>query len=478
MRKVRAFLVRLGGFLRPGGWAEELDAELKSNLELHVEDNIRAGMSPSEARRSARLRYGSLASARDAYRDRKLVPSLDDVARDLRQSARSLRKSKGFSCAVVATLALAIGANTTALSALYGLILKPLPVDDPDRVVQLFNIRTNRLPGDTASHSSWIQYVDLRARTDLFETCALRSTFKKIVTDRASSRRVKGHVVTAEIFDLMNAQPIVGRFFSLEEVDPLEAKVVVLTQTTWETEYGADRGVVGEQIRFDNGVPYTIIGVAPRKLEAFDYEARYFIPYQANSRARDPARGRYNSFSDDLWLRLRKGVTREAALQEIQAIERQWYAEVASADARESFRDYKRFAFGMPHPLEGWLFLLEGGALFILLVGCFNVTVLILNRLGQRYQELSIRSALGAARSALRRLMLVENALLVSTAVGAGLLLAWGGVSVVDDWPVGRGMDMRIEGREFVFSVVEGESARPVSLDHSGRVYADASASS
>lgn len=152
MRAVRAFLLRLGAFFRRERWEADLDAELSSNLELHIEDNIRAGMSPEEARRAALLRFGGLTATKDEYRGRKLIPSLDHLFRDVRYAARSLRRSKGFSLAVIATLALCSGANVTMLSALYSLVFKPLPVRDPERLVQL-------RPAGAASHWDSARWV-------------------------------------------------------------------------------------------------------------------------------------------------------------------------------------------------------------------------------------------------------------------------------------------------------------------------------
>lgn len=433
LRRMRAWLVRLWGMLRREPWRAELDAELRSHLALHIEDHIRAGMSPEEANRRARLRLGNIASATEQYRARKVIPSIADVARDLRYAVRSLAHAKGYSVAVIATLALCVGANATVLSALYGLVLRPRPVDDPERLVQLFNLREARNPDNPYSESSWIQYLDLRSRSDLFEGVALRTPAHRVVRLGTAAGRVTGQKATVEFFDLMGATPVVGRFFRPEEVDPGPGDVVVLSQTWWETDFGADPDVVGRDIVLDDGDTYTIIGVAPRSLEVFDYEARFTVPYNVTPRERDPAGGRYNTHGDDLWLRLKPGIGRVDALDQVRAIERGWFDDIAGAEGRRVYQAYDgRVEFDLPHRLTGSLYLAEGGALFILLTGCFNVMILVLGRVHQKRHELAIRCAVGAGLSALRRLIVVESALLAGAAALAGMTMAWGGVLAVN----------------------------------------------
>ena len=381
MRRLRAILIRLRGFFGRARWEADLDAELHTNLELQIEDSMRAGMSPEAARRAAHLRFGGITQTKEQYRDRKVIPAVGNLLRDMRYSARSLAKTPGFSLAVVTMLALCIGANATVLSALYGLVLKPLPVQDPERLVQLFNLRETRSPDNPYSESGWNQYADLRSRSSLFEGVALRSRTAKLIGRDGIVQRLSGQQATAEFFNLMGAEPVLGRFFLPEEVDPGPGYVVVLSQTFWEIDFGSDPDVVGKQIVFDNGVPYTIIGVAPRSMEAFDYEAKFTVPYMANAQARNPARGRYNAHGDDLWLRLREGVGRQVALERVRAIERDWFESVADADGRRLYQSYDgRVQFDLPHPLEGSLYLLEGSSLFIFLTGCFNVMILFLSR--------------------------------------------------------------------------------------------------
>jgi len=394
----------------------------------------REGLSPAQARRAARCQFGPVEALKEATLDAWGGGWIDSLRRDLRLALRSLRRSPGFALTVALTLALCIAANTTVLSALYGLVLRPLPVPEPERLVQLFNLMGSHVSFNQHSNSSWMQYLDLEARTDLFESCALRNPVTKLVRDGSSARRLKGQSVSAEFFELMGARPRVGRFFRPEEVAPGAEPLVVLTQSEWERSYGADPGVIGRQIIFDADVSHTVIGVAPRSMEAFDAEARFFIPFEFDSRTLSRNTGRYSARSNDLWLRLQPGVTREVALEQIRIMESAWYENEADANARESFKDYGRFAFDLPHPLRGSLYLLEAGSILILLVGCFNVVTLVLNRVGRRRHELAIRGALGAGKSDLRRLLLMESGALAGGALVAGTGLAWAGVHVINEY--------------------------------------------
>lgn len=417
----------------------EMDEEIESFLDMSAEEQERAGTTPREACRAARARFGGVEAVKEDLRDMRVGAALYSVARDLRHSARFLWKDRVFSFGVVTILALCIGANTAVLSGLYSLILRPLPVANADRVVQLFNFSKDAPSNSFYSASSWNQYRDLKQRADLLEAVTLRQSVTELLTRGSEVQLVRGHKVTADFFDFMGAKPVLGRFFTPEEADPAgPGDVIILTQSAWESDYGADRGVIGSQLRIDDmnagAIHCTIIGVAPRNLETFDAEAKYFAPFRFfNKDISNPATARYLS-EIDLWLRLREGVGRQAALSQIRAIERHWYEEVADASGRRGYERGGEVAFDLPHPLEKSLYLLEAGSLMILLACCFNVAILVLGRVQKRDHELSIRSALGAGKWTLRRLMLVESAQLIGAATVAGLALACVGIHLANQY--------------------------------------------
>ncbi len=440
----------------------ELDEEIDFHLQEAIDELVESGVSPEEARLRALREFGHANSVLEDCRDSWGTRVVMDLIRDVRYSVRSLWKSKGFSFAVVATLALCIGVNTTVLSALYSLVLKPLPVENPERLVRLFNVKENRNSNFKHSGSSSGQYLDLRERTDLFEGSAFTWTLNKLVDSGSSVRRVKTLSVTADYFELMNAKPVLGRFFSPEEMDRGAAKTVVLSQSVWESEYESNPKVIGKEIRVDDNVIHTIIGVASRSLGAFDFEIKYIFPHDiVYDSSRDVASNRYARNSNDLWLRLKPGVSREAALGQIRAIERRWYEEIANNEGRRNYETYDgNVQFEIADPLEGSLYLLESSSLLILLVGCFNVMTLSLSRVNHKRHELSIRNALGSGKSRLRRLMLVESAFLIGAAAAAGVILAWGGLYLINGYlsamspssmPVG--LDLNVVATAFAATV-------------------------
>jgi putative ABC transport system permease protein len=354
---------------------------------------------------------------------------VEEIKPHVRFAVRSLRRSPLFAASIVATIALCLTANAAVLSSIYSLILRPLPFENSDRLVQIVNVETPGLqyqPGGNPlgyhrpSRSTWLQYKDFEDQAKLFDGFAFRTSIVQITATGSVPVNSPMHGVSAGFFDLMRVEPVLGRFFFREEMDPGHSRVIVLTQSSWEGEYGADPAVLGREVRVGDGVPYTIVGVAPRSMEVFDFRARYFIPYLVPPAAQ---KGRVNG-ALDLWARLKDGVSREAALAELRAIENRWYDDIATLEERghhDTFSDH--LDFGAPHPLQGSLVLLQIGALLVLFVGAFNVLTLLLARATQRSQELSIRVVLGARRATLRSLMVVESALLSVLGLVVGLAL-------------------------------------------------------
>lgn len=413
----------------------DLDEEVQFHIDMVIKERVGQGISPKIARKEALKEFGGVEQTKEDCRNIWTTSVFIDLLRDIRFGVYSLRKSPGFSLAVIITLALCIGLNTTILSTLYSLILKPLPFENSERLVQVFNIGRNAPLGSGRSASGWTQYLDFKKRTDLFEGLALRQPLTKIISRNSIARRVRGQSVSADFFDLMRVKPLLGRFFSTEEIDPGPGHVIVLTESTWENEYNADPSVIGQQIRVDNNLLYTIIGVAPRSVEMFDYGAKFFIPFKVNAHPQlNPTITRYGDGAD-LWVRLKKGISHEVYLEQLQAIERHWYEGVASVAGRQHYEAvFERIELDSENPLKHSLILLQGGAVLVLLVGCLNITNLLLSRAGQKHHELSIRNALGAGKFALRKLMVIESFLLTAVAMGGGIILAWAGLNIINGY--------------------------------------------
>ncbi|MCG8528625.1 MAG: ABC transporter permease [Opitutales bacterium] len=450
-----------------------LEEETKEEMRLHIEhlqERYQSqGMSKSEARKAALRDFGNAEKLKEDCRDSWGTRVISDLIRDVRYSFRSLRKNKGVSGVVILTLAVCIGVNATFLSALYSLVLKPLPVKEPENLVQLFNSGNrsgSRTTSDGYSHSSWNQYNEFKERSDLFDGCALRYAVTELMTVNGSIRRTRGQKVSGDFFNLMGARPLLGRFFSPDECNPTNPeKVIVLTQTAWENHYSANPKILGTQIRIDDftdgGVHYTVIGVAERTIEVFDAKALYFTPFRFFNRdIGNPAKARY-LFNMDLWIRLKPDVSRETALDQIRSMDRRWYEEIADEEGRRGYERYGLHEFDKPHSLERYLYLLEAGSLLLLLVGCFNVMNLNLNRVSQKGYELFIRSALGASKQTTRRLWFVESFSLIAIALGLGILLAMVSVEVLNHYlntlspsTIPINLDKRIVAGSLIFTLL------------------------
>ncbi|MEO7597726.1 MAG: ABC transporter permease, partial [Opitutus sp.] len=355
--------------------------------------------------------------------------SLSGLSADLRFAVRMLVKNKGFAVTALVTLALCIGANTAIFSMLYALVIKPLPYQEPARIVEVYNsfakVGLNKAPSNVA------QYLDFKAHADAFAQLGLWQSAEFTFGEEGQPTRTKGVIATAEIFDVLGVQPVLGRFFSADNHIPAASKVVVLTDSFWRTQYASDPGVIGRSLRLD-GESFEIIGVAPHDLEAFDARARFVRPmsWPPDKVAQFSRYG----VSPNLYGRLKPTATLAAALTQVTALEQQYY-DAAPPPVKE-FLDRSGHIIGVNtvqsqrvEPVKTSLFLLQGGVVFVLLIGCLNVANLLLARSNARQGELAIRAALGAGRSVIARQLLIESTLLTWLGALLGLGFAWAALS-------------------------------------------------
>lgn len=443
MSRLRAFFVRLGGSLRRARAEQELNDEIESHLQLHIDDNVRAGMTPAEARRNAVLKLGGIEAVKEAMRDRGRLPWLEHIARDVRFAGRSLRKAKVFSLTVVTTLGLCIWANTAVLSVLYGLVLKRLPFPDAGQFVAIHNTRpkaaqTNQLAGVP-------QYLDYNANADLFVAFALWKGWMFNLSEDSGTSRYVGMRATADFFSVLGLQPLLGRFFTADECVPGRDQVAVLTQSFWETHFQADPAIVGREVRL-SGVPFTIVGVMPREFEAWSVAPLLIKPYEWQAPQVEDPRWRLEQ-SANMCARIKPGVDHRAALAQLQTIEDRNRENVADPAVREYlYSGGHRIALAQvrtqqTEPIKKAVLLLQGGALFVLLLGCVNVASLMLARANTRGAEFALRQALGGSRWALSRQLLTEAGLLASCGAALGLALAGASLRVINTY-----MDAAIYG--------------------------------
>jgi len=260
VKALRALLFRLFGFLAANRKDREFAEEIEAHLEMEIEEGIRSGMTPEQARRDALIRSGGLQQAKEALRDRRSLPLLETALQDLRYAHRALRKTPGFTAVAILTLALGIGANTAIFSVVNTVLLRPLPYPNASRLVMVWEKILNFGPGNTPA--SQADYLDFRDQNQVFENIAAFENRSFNLSGTAQPARVTGARVSSTLFATLGVKPLLGRTFTDDEDRPGRNHVVVAGYGFWQTRFGADPSFLGATIRLDRE-PYTVIGVMP-----------------------------------------------------------------------------------------------------------------------------------------------------------------------------------------------------------------------
>jgi putative ABC transport system permease protein len=351
---------------------------------------------------------------------------------DLRHAFRLLWKSKRITATTLVTLALCIGATTAIFSSVYSLMLKPLPYQEPERIVELYTSAVkaglNHMPANVPF------YLDYSQNATSYESLGLWTFFYSLVGEKDAVVRTPGVRMTAEIFTILRIQPLLGTFFTKEQNKPGADKVIVLTQSYWQTQYQESPEVLGKEVRIDDEA-YKVIGVAPRELEAFDARMKFVVPLSWPPAAENP-QGRYG-VGIQLFGRLKPGVTAGQADAEAKVLEKRYVD--AGPPPLKAFAERSGMTMNVGgvqeqrvQPVRPTLLMLQGGVAFVLLIGCVNVANLLLVRSNARQSELAIRSALGAGRATIVRQFLMESLLLTSLGALLGLGVAWGALRMTN----------------------------------------------
>jgi predicted permease len=412
---------------------EEVDDELAFHLEMRTREYAARGLAPDEARRAALQRFGDLRQTTVALRhmgkERDRVMRRREYFAELRQDvvfgARQLKKAPGFAAVAILTLALGIGATSAGFSMLYAVVLSPLPVAAPERLVSLGEA-WKTYPRANVSAGNFTQW---RARlTDVFESLTAYDGASFNLAEGATPERVRGRRASGDFFRVFAMPPLLGRTFGDGDDAPGRAQVVVLSYRLWSRRFGADPAIVGRTIRL-NGLSYAVLGVMPA---AFDLTADShelwipvaFAPAQQNN---------FDTHYLDVVGRLRPGVTVAQARQRLMALATQLRTEHPiensgrGADLAPLMDD-----FVGDSSRGAWLFL--RCVALVLIIACVNVANLLVARGLLRGPELAIRSALGAGRGRLVRQMLAESLLLALFGAGGGLLLAGAAIQGLIAW--------------------------------------------
>jgi predicted permease len=459
--RMREWFARLLGTIRPRRGDEDLEAELRSHLELSAENEARRGTATDPARAAA-LRNGPLAPSLDALRDQRGLPWLDDLGRDLRQSFRTLRRTPTFAAVALLTLAIGIGANTAVFSVIDGVLLKPLPYPHAENLVGVWH----SAPGAAGLTSV---SGDLRLSVSMYFTYSEQNrTFAHIgiwfplpatVTGVGDPEQVRSVLVSDGVLEALAVSPLAGRSLQGADQTPDAAAVVLLGYGYWQRRFGGERDIVGRSLQVD-GSSREIVGVMPKGFRIVDADADLIVPARF-----DRAKQILPGFGYVGVGRLKPGVTIADASADIARMVPIWMTSWPAApsvnpkvyeawEITPALRPLKQDVVGKVGDV---LWVLMGTLVLVMLIACANVATLVLVRAEARHQELAVRAALGAGAGRIVRSLLVESLLLGLLGGCLGLAVADAGVrTLVASASAGlpRLDDISIDGTVFLFTLV------------------------
>jgi predicted permease len=407
----------------------ELDREMRYHLERQVEENIAAGMNAREARERATRVFGGVSQIGEECRDMRQTQYIDDFLQDLRYAVRMLGKSPAFTVVIVLTLALSIGANSAIFSVIDGVLLKPLPYPQAERIARVFygSAEYAKFP-----LNPW-DFLDFRARNRSFENFAMY-THADVQLSGTGGDPVKlsAFQISSGYFRVLGVQPARGREFDFSEERPGNGNVVMLSDRLWRNQFGAATDILGRKVLLDSQ-PYTVVGVMPAGVDhpgnwhnsvAYGDTVDAWTPFTFNGNPNN----RGSHYVEGIG-RLKPGVTAEQAAADFNGI----MTELASQhEGDKGWTIYMVPLFQeIVGPVHKMLLVLLGAVGLVLLIACVNAANLLLARSSARQKEIAVRAALGAGRGRLVRQMLAESLLIAFFGGAFGTLLAIVGVRVL-----------------------------------------------
>jgi predicted permease len=462
MTPLRVWLWRLGGLFGGERRDRELQHELDSHLRMEIDDNLKRGMAPDEARREALLRFEGIEQAKELYRDQRGLPLLETTWQDARYAVRTLRKNPGATLIGILVMALAIAANTAVFSVVDAVLLNPLPYEHPDRLVTLTyessTLAGTPVPTDRSRQVSILDFLDWQRDSRSFDSMAAYTTGRTSVMASSVAEYAVIARVTPEFFRVFRVQPSTGRSFSDEEARDPGRIVAVLSDRYARQQFAEAARAIGQTVRLGNrSVP--IVGVLPA---AFDFPADTDIwlpmpPAPARSLPLPPALAREQRRANNYLavarladpLGLRRAQTEMTA---ISARLEQQYPET-NRSVRVRVSPLQRDIVGDVKPM---LYLIFASVAIVLLIACATMATLLLAKATARIPEIAVRGALGASAARIVRQLLVEAAVQSCAAglIGVGAAVAGTKALVALSPPnVPRLADVAVNGRVLFFTL-------------------------
>jgi predicted permease len=399
---------------------------------------------------------------------------MESLLQDLRFGLKLLLKDKGFALTALATLALCIGANAAVFAIIHSVVLKPLPLPEPDRILIMYNSYPNA--GVKRASNGVPDYYDRVRVATAFEELALYNSQGLTVGEKNSVQQLDSMGITPSLFRLLRVKPLLGRNFLEEEAEIGNQRKVILSYALWQELYGGDGSVIGKDLRI-YGNPHTIVGVMPKGFFFLDPKVRLWRPLAFTPEQKQA----YHSNSWEMIGRLKTGAALQQAQAQIDALNRanlDRLPELKPLLINAGFHtEVHRLQDEIVRDIKGTLYLLWGGVLFVLLIGAVNIANLALARSSVRMKELATRFALGAGRWRVTRQLVTESVLLTCCSALIGLLLGWWGLKLLGALrlnQIPRGSEIAMDGTAVSFilglAVFVGAAIGVIPVIHAQRI--------
>jgi predicted permease len=403
---------------------DDFDDELQSHLDMHIADNVRAGMTPEEARRQALIALGGLQQTKERYRDQRRWRVFEELLRDATVAVRMVMRDRGFTLTAAVVLGLGLAVTNTFFIMAYSIVLRGLPIDEPERVLMV----RARDAADRNLGMSYPDFLDMKVAARSFAGLGAFTWAPMTLGDAAhAAERFRGSYVSSDVFSLIGERPIAGRDFQPQDDEPGQPQVVILGRSIWESRYGGRAEVIGSTLRV-NGVPATVVGVMPDQSKFPDntviWQPLAAMPASASGSLR-------GSRQLDVFGRLKPGVSRADANGELQGIWSELVRRYPQTNA-----NIRLVPIPINHQYVGerihpaWFAFIAAGFL-VLAVACANVANLLIMRGMHRARELAVRVSLGATRARIVRQLFAESLVLACVGGVVGLALAALGTQVL-----------------------------------------------
>jgi predicted permease len=451
MRRLTVWFQRLGGLFRRQQRDAELAEELENHLQLHIEDSLRAGMTPEAARRHALIKLGGVEQTKQIYREQRGLPVIEAVLQDLRFGLRLLWRSPGFSLLAILCLTLGIGANAAVFSWIEGILFRPYPlVVHQDRLLAV----TGTARGESGHTGlSWPDFLDLQKNCTLLDVLFVSQITGSTLSIGERAQVTTGSIVSANYFDALGVHPVLGRGFEpAEDTGRSGHPVVVISYQLWQGRFKGDPQIIGKTQRL-NGVLHTIVGVTPEGFYGtfVGWAMNFWVPvsmedtFGAGGYKLEDRGARWI----ESYVRLKPGVTREQAQQEISAVAKRLETDYPATNRGRGIKLWPLWQtpFNNAGTLLPTLEIMLAVVLFVLLISCANVGNLLLVRSFARRHEMTVRLAIGAGQGRLFRQLLTEGLILSAFGAAGGLLAAhWCRHALVLLFPARNGNTMYLPG--------------------------------